>query len=76
MPNHCGLPPSADPKPLSAAQSISGVTPDVLAALRASLAAQTRELDELRDTVQSLQHEREQEVRRPSDSLPPVACLD
>lgn len=47
----------------STAQSMSSISPDVLAALRASLAAQTAELDELRDTVRSLQQEREQEVR-------------
>ncbi|GAA5980168.1 hypothetical protein JCM10908_001559 [Rhodotorula pacifica] len=42
-------------------QSVSGISPEVLAALRASLAAQTRELDELRDALRSLQQEREQE---------------
>ncbi|GAA5870110.1 hypothetical protein JCM3774_002595 [Rhodotorula dairenensis] len=42
-------------------QSMSGISPEVLAALRASLAAQTRELDELRDALRSLHQEREQE---------------
>ncbi|KWU45465.1 hypothetical protein RHOSPDRAFT_16490, partial [Rhodotorula sp. JG-1b] len=42
-------------------QSMSGISPEVLAALRASLAAQTRELDELRDALRSLQQERDQE---------------
>lgn len=41
---------------------MSGISPEVLAALRASLAAQTRELDELRDALRSLQQERDQEV--------------
>ncbi|BGP21760.1 transporter [Rhodotorula toruloides] len=42
-------------------RSMDGVSPEVLAALRASLAAQTKELDDLRDALQSLAQERDQE---------------
>ncbi|BGO92969.1 hypothetical protein NBRC10512_004190 [Rhodotorula toruloides] len=51
-----------DPQASSAmVRSMDGVSPEVLAALRASLAAQTKELDDLREALQSLAQERDQE---------------
>ncbi|GJN91820.1 hypothetical protein Rhopal_004843-T1 [Rhodotorula paludigena] len=42
-------------------RSLEGVNPDVLAALRSSLAAQTKEIDELRDMLRAHEVEREEE---------------
>ncbi|GAA5926865.1 hypothetical protein JCM3775_007063 [Rhodotorula graminis] len=42
-------------------RSMDGVSPEVLAALRSSLAAQTKEIDELREHVHALEAHREQE---------------
>ncbi|GAA6051299.1 hypothetical protein JCM3770_006800 [Rhodotorula araucariae] len=43
------------------ARSLDGVSPEVLAALRASLAAQTSEIDELREQVRALEAQRDED---------------
>ncbi|BGP36921.1 Vesicle-mediated ER to Golgi transport protein [Rhodotorula kratochvilovae] len=51
-----------DPHASSAStRSLDGVSPEVLLALRSSLAAQTREIDELREQVRMLEAQREDE---------------